>query len=330
MLKANGIVANDAGALFFTSNKNVIFAYKAGKLIDLAGSGKSFPFSEGVGAAATFYDPLGLAYYSGQLVVADTLDHLIRRIESLEGSGKWKVSTLAGILGKTGSVDGDGADAKFYNPTGIAINSNGDIYVSDRYNHRIRKVNLISEFPLKVEVSTIAGKGVVVTAPPEGKVPMLEYPFGGPFGIAVLDDPDKLVVSNAITHHLTQIDLAKGTASVLAGANSDGFVDKVKASAARFSDPHGIASTHTGVIYVADTGNNRIRRVCYVTSDNYWYVDTVAGTGVQGRSDGGGDSATFTMPQDVAVGPNGSIYVVDNPKIAIGHSNIRKIEINPL
>src|SRR5205085_2201186 len=113
----------------------------------LAGSPGQLGTNNGVGSAARFYHPAGVATdSSGNVYVADTDNNTIRKI-----TAAGVVTTLAGLAGSNGSADGMGSAARFYHPNGVATDSSGNVYVADIYNDTIRKIT-----PAGV-VTTLAG-----------------------------------------------------------------------------------------------------------------------------------------------------------------------------
>lgn len=212
------------------------------------------------------------------------------------------VSTLAGALGTSGAVDGAGNQARFNWPYSVAVDANGNIFVSDRYNHAIRKITSDGV------VSTFAGllqtPGYVDAA---GNNARFNYPLGLAF-----DSSGNLYVADGGNNCIRKITSA-GAVTTLAGlAGSQGTVDGV-ANVARFNAPHGIAVDGAGNVYVGDYGNHAIRKV---TSGGV--VSTLAGAlGNAGALDGNGNSARFNNPQGVAVDPAGNVYVADGSNHAI-------------
>ena len=205
----------------------------------LAGDGQD-GVQDGAPLTSRFSDPYGVAIGPrGAIYVADGGDANRIRIVQPDGA----VSTLAG--GKEGFTDGLGAAAAFHTPSGIALDHLGNLYVADTGNHAIRK---------------IAPGGAVTT---------------------------------------------------LAGSGSPGYVDGI-GRAAQFNGPVGIAVDDTGVVYVADTYNDRIRRIAPDGT-----VSTLAGTGKPNLFDGPGAAAAFDTPSALAVGRDGSLYIADTGNNAV-------------
>jgi len=247
--------------------------------------GYSCGFADGLGSAAQFDEPAGIAIdAAGNLYVVDTENIRIRKV-----SPKGEVSTLAG--GEYGFADGAGQNARFFEPTGITIDAAGNLYVADSFNHRIRKVT-----PAGV-VSTLAGSepGFADGAGSAAR-------FDGPTGIAI-DRAGNLYVADTLSNRIRKL-TQKGEVSTLAGGKY-GFADGV-GSAAQFAYPSGIAIDAAGNLYVADTQNHRIRKVT-----PRGVVSTLAGNDKQGFADGKGKNARFSSPWGIAIDAAGNLYVAD-------------------
>jgi sugar lactone lactonase YvrE len=214
------------------------------------------------------------------------------------------VSTFAGS-GTLGYLDGTGTAAQFYGPTGVALDSTGNVYVADISNQRIRKIS-----PSGV-VTTLAGS--VTNGFADGTGAAAKFNF--PESIAV-DSTGNVYVADRGNHRIRKI-TPSGVVTTLAGS-TQGFADGTGA-AAQFSILYGIAVDSTGNVYVGDYGNNRIRKI-----SPSGVVTTIAGTGVAGYLDGTGAAAQFNSPAGVAVDSAGNVYVADG-----SNHRIRKIEITP-
>ncbi len=208
------------------------------------------------------------------------------------GLDAW-VATLAGT-GGAGSTNGPGNEASLNAPKGVAADGAGNVYVADSSNHRIRKVTP------EGDVSTLAGSGVAGFLNGSGS----EAKFSSPAGVAV-DAAGNVYVADCGNHRIRKITSA-GTVSTLAGSGASGSDDGA-GSAAAFCSPSGVAVDGAGNVYVADTGNHRIRAVTPAG-----FVTTLAGSGVSGFADGPGASARFSGPSGVAVDGAGNVYVGDS------------------
>lgn len=253
----------------------------------LAGSG-SPAFANGIGVAASFNKPSGIAVdSSGTVYVADYLNNRIRKI-SLSGD----VTTLAGS-GSPAFADGVGSSASFKYPSGLAINSNGIIYVADYYNHRIRAISVSGT------VTTLAGSGSLSFADGVGSAASFQYPSG----ISV-DSNGIVYVADYYNHRIRKI-TSSGNVTTLAGSGVAQFADGAGSSAS-FNGPFGVAVDFEGTVYVADINNNRIRKIS--VSGN---VSTLAGSGGAIFADGLALAASFNKPSGVAVDSSGSVFVAD-------------------
>jgi sugar lactone lactonase YvrE len=237
---------------------------------------------------------------SGTIYVSDTWNDTIREVTP---SGL--VTTLAGSVGQSGSTDGPGSAARFYAPQNVAVDGSGNLYVADPFNNTIRKVS-----PSGV-VTTLAGSaGRYGSTDGIGSVAR----FNKPSGVAA-DTLGNLVVGDADNNTIRKV-TATGVVTTLAGsAGRRGSADGT-GSAARFNQPNGVAVDAAGNIYVADMGNNTIRKI---TPDAA--VTTIGGTvGVMCAADGVGSAALFASPVGIAVDSWGNLYVADtdNSRICKG------------
>jgi sugar lactone lactonase YvrE len=278
----------------------------------LAGSGISGT-TDGTGSGAQFDQPFGVALdSSGNLFVADKNNHTIREVTT-----GGVVTTLAGLAGTFGTTDGTGTDARFNQPTGVAVGSGGAVYVADSINNAIRRVSA------QGAVTTLSGTpGTAGSVDGIGSVAL----FDQPYGVAV-DSSGNVYVADFGNNSIRKV-TQQGTVTTLAGVGGTstatsslgepspaGHADGTGA-AASFKQPTGIAIDSSGNLYVSDTGNNTIRKV---TSAGV--VTTLAGTaGSAGSADGTGSAARFSSPRGLTVDGSGNVYVADG-----GNSTIRKI-----
>ncbi|MGP8199299.1 MAG: protein kinase domain-containing protein [Limisphaerales bacterium] len=252
--------------------------------------------ADGAASEARFQSPSGVAVDSyGNVCVADTGNNTIRKI-ARDGA----VSTLAGLAGKLGRQDGRGSAARFLAPLGIAVDGAGNVYVAEFASDLIRKITSDGE------VSTLAGSaGNPGSADGTGD----DAHFRNPWSVAV-DSTGDVFIADKSNFTIRQIS-PTGRVSTFAGfpgipGGADG-----PGSYARFRDPLGVAVGLAGDVYVADAGNNTIRRI-----NSFGMVSNLAGmTGRAGAADGIGSSATFSNIQTVAVGELGNIYVLDGDAI---------------
>lgn len=249
---------------------------------------------DGTGSAARFYNPRAVAVdASGNCYVADTYNYTIRKITSAG-----VVTTLAGLAGYAGSVDGTGSAARFSYPAGIAVDASGNVFVGDTSNNVIRKVT-----PAGV-VTTFAGlMGATGSANGTGTAAR----FYSPSGVAI-DGAGNLYVADATNCTIRKI-TSTGTVSTLAGTAGSRGANDGQGGAASFNGPEAVTVDASGNVYVADVGNHSIRKI---TSAGL--VSTLAGSGsfeYMGSTDGTGSAARFYNPYGVAVDTAGNVYVGD-------------------
>lgn len=293
-----GVAFDGSGNLYVADNGNhaIRKIASSGIVTTLAGSGVSGS-ANGTGIAASFYWPYKVAVDSiGNVYVADTQNQLIRKISSLG-----VVTTLAGS-GSAGYVNGTGTAASFYYPQAIAVDSAGNVYVGEQYNHAIRKIT-----PAGV-VSTLAGD--VTSGFVDGVATAAR--FNEPKGITI-DSSGNLYVADTRNHAIRKI-TPSGTVSTLAGTGSSGFVNGV-GTAASFNAPADVGIDSAGNVYVVELNNHAVRKI---TPSGV--VSTWAGTGVTGFVNGVGTSAKFATPYGIAVNGAGIVYVADT-----ANNVIRKI-----
>ena len=257
------------------------------------------------GSSALFNAPQAVAVdKSGNVYVADTGNSTIRVITS-----GGVVSTLAGVPGMSGSFDGQGTNAQFYLPAGIAVDGSGNVYVADTLNHTIREVT-----PGGL-VTTYAGTaGNFGDADGAGSAAQ----FNRPTGMAI-DSFGNLYVTDFYNHTIRKI-APGGIVTTLAGLPGVfGSMDSSN-SIARFFEPEGIAVDGSGNIYVADSGNYAIRQL--TPSGTNWVVSTIAGwPGNSGSLDGSGIAARFAYPAGMAFNA-GSLFVADSANNTIRSGSI--------
>jgi sugar lactone lactonase YvrE len=244
------------------------------------------------GNSAQFNQPNGVATDgAGSLYVADTKNHTIRKVDLASGA----VSTQAGLAGKSGTVDGPAAVARFTGPTGLAFDR-GLIYVSCN-DDTVRRISLADGM-----VTTLAGSPGV-----PGSADGAAGTFSAPQGI-VADGMGNLYVADTANNTVRQITIATKAVSTLAGtAGMSGSTDATGA-AARFNLPTGIAVDGMGNLFVTDLANATIRQIVIASG----VVTTLAGTaGKSGGSDGTGAAALFSAPDGIALAAPGLLVVTD-------------------
>ena len=288
----SGIALDSAGNVYVadTDGGTIRRVTPAGVVTTLAGS-EAFGSVDGTGSAATFARPTGVAVDPAGNVIVTEEGSVLRRV-----TPTGVVTTIAGLANAYGNVDGKGLNARFYLPVGVATDRLGNVYVADAYASTIRKITPAGE------VSTLAGLETVKgTADGQGSAAR----FNAPWSVAV-DGAGNVYVADMNNHTIRRI-TSSGAVTTLAGlAGSYGSADGT-GSAARFYGPAGVATDGSGNVYVADSGNDTIRRV---TPSGV--VTTLAGlAGSYESADGTGSAARFRNPQGVATDATGNVYVAD-------------------
>ena len=273
----------------------------------IAGSPGQRGSADGTNSDARFNLPNGLALDpGGVLYVADHYNSAIRQVTPV--GTNWVVTTIAGLALVPGSADGLGADARFWSPTGIALDSQTNLFVVDTANYTIRELQRDGTNWL---VSTIAG-----TPSYYGFVDGLnqDAEFNFPYGITI-DKAGDLYITDAGNDAIRSLtrDGTNWAVTTLTGFSGNIGTNDGPSSSARFNFPNGIAQEGTNSFLVADQSNNQIRRVAYQEGD--WITTTLAGAGPnpygQGSTDGLGLQARFFRPWDIGLDSNGNLYITD-------------------
>ncbi|HVW96409.1 MAG TPA: NHL repeat-containing protein [Mucilaginibacter sp.] len=212
------------------------------------------------------------------------------------------VTTFAGS-GTAGYLEGAGNMAMFNNPEGIAVDASGKLYVSDSFNSRIRSITTAGE------TASLAGIGTLGYT--DGDAATAQ--FYGPNGIAV-DASGNVFVADFGNNVIRKI-TPSGVVSTFAGNGTPGFVNSTTATSAEFNSPSGIAVDGSGNLYVADRGNNAIRKITAAG-----VVTTLAGFKSGGFVNATGTDAGFKKPNGITVDGAGNVFVADQ-----GNSAVRKI-----
>ena len=298
-----GIKIGGTGDIYFAdvdNNRVRKVTISTGIITTIAGTGFGSYNADGIAATgAELYNPNDIALDgSGNVYIADTFNHRIRKVTLSTGM----ITTIAGT-GTDGYSGNDGAatSAQLYKPFGIALDGSGNFYIADTGNNCIRKVAASTGM-----ITTIAGTGI------DGyngdDLVATNADLNGPQGIA-LDGSGNIYIADSLNNRIRKITMSTGIISTIAGMGRPYFNgDYIMAINATLNNPLGIALDGSGNIYIADSVNNRVRKITVSTG----IISTIAGTG---RPYFNGDNlainANLNNPQGVAVDGSGKIYITD-------------------
>ena len=290
-----------------TSNYRIRKIDISGIITDIAGNGiPGFGGDGGPAGEASFSRVSGIAVNNaGEIFLADTGNHRIRKI-SREGI----ISTVAGTGENGYSGDNGPANQAMINyPYGVACDDQGNLYIVDTSNQRIRKVG-----PAGI-ITTIAGSGDYGFSGDNG--PAVQASLWSPSGVAVDEDGALYIVDRA-NHRIRKVD-AQGVITTIAGNGIRGYSgDGGPAELAHLHTPDSVAVDRSGNVYISDEQNSRIRMV----SGN-GIITTVAGNGKYDYCTRDTVPATLTpfrLPSGIAIDDDGSIYIAERR-----HHYIRKV-----
>ncbi|HUS32999.1 MAG TPA: hypothetical protein VMZ53_31065 [Kofleriaceae bacterium] len=340
----NAIAVDGQGRVFIadTSNHRVLRIEADGSVETLAGTGAAGYVGDGGAAtSAQLAAPSGIAVDGiGRVYVADTGNHVVRLID-LDGT----ITTVAGVGVGGYDIQDEGRPAilaMLKAPHGLAVDGLGRLYIADTENQRVRRVDIDGR------INTVAGNGVPGYSGDAG--PAVDASLQTPFAVAI-DTQDRMLVADTENNAVRRVDaagvittvtsglsfptgiavdaqgtvyvadtgnqgiakvLTNGTVASVAGTGTQGFAgDGGPAAAATLANPLSVAVDPSGRVLIADTSNQRIRRIDTTVSPAT--IDTIAGTGSFGLGGEGGqaNSALLTNLYGVAVDAQGQIIIAD-------------------
>jgi sugar lactone lactonase YvrE len=280
-----------------------------GVISTVAGNGtKGYSGDGGPADSAELNDPVVIALdSSGNIYIADFYNNRVRRVDAATGI----ITTIAGNgygagTSSGGGYSGDGGpadSAELFNPDGVALDGRGNVYIADVNNNRIRKVDAGTGI-----ITTITGNGTQYLNAGDGG-PATSAELYNPLSVA-LDSSGNIYIADFSNRRIQKVTVATGIITTVAGGGNDSLGDGGPADSVQLNYPSGVALDASGNIYIADQGNNRIRKVDGVTG----IITTVAGGGIYfyNLGDGGpADSASLNDPAGVALDSRGNIYIAD-------------------
>ena len=295
---ANGVAVDGSGNLFIAESHRIRRVDGATGIITtvVGGAASGFSGDGGPATSASLNFPSGLAVDgSGNLYISDSFNYRVRRVDAATGV----ITTVAGDGIRGFSGDGGPATSASLNvPWGVAVDTSGNVYIADRDNHRVRRVDAATGV-----ITTVAGGFVGDGGPATSSS------LNSPAGIA-LDASGNLYIADSAHHRVRLVDGATGTITTVAGTTSTGFSgDGGPATTANLNSPQGVAVDGSGNLYISDTFNHRVRRVDAATG----VITTVAGDGASGFSGDGGTatSASLKFPRGLAVDAAGNLLIAD-------------------
>jgi sugar lactone lactonase YvrE len=311
-----GLARDAAGDLFITDDQRVReISAATGIITTVAGDGVAgFAGDGGPATAAELNFPSGVAVdAAGNIFIADAANNRIREVFAATGN----IITIAGI--GTAGFSGDGGKAtlaQLHHPQGVAVDSAGDVFITDTLNNAIREVTAGTGI-----ITTIAGNGAVGYSGDGG--PATAAMLNNPEGPVAIDAAGDVFIADSANSVVREVAAGTQTISTVAGNGIAGFSgDGGPATAASFQFVSGVALDSAGDLFISDFNNQRIRKVNAATG----IVTTIVGTGVADIAGDGGlaSAADVSSPGGLVVDGAGNVYIADG-----GNNRIRRIEYNP-
>lgn len=312
-----GVTVDAAGNIYIsdsTNNRVRKVDAATGVITTLAGNGiRDFSGDGGPATKASLAFPMGLAVdREGNLFIADARNHRIRRVDAKTGI----ITTVAGqgIRG-LGGDNGPALSALMAYPTAVAVDEEGNLYIADSENGGIRRVDRKTGI-----ITSVVGEGTPGAKTDPSGTPTIRGLFVAPVGLTY-DGKGNLYVADSFLNRVKKVEVATRKVTIVAGKGTNHYCgDGGPAKEACFAQPAGVALDAAGNVYIADAGNNRVRKVDVKTG----IVTTVAGSGQRGIAgdDGPARKASLGFPSGIAVDPQGRIVIVEP-----NNNRVRRIEV---
>ena len=284
-----GIAIDSSGNLYIADSQNLVIRKVSNSNISSIAGNHIYAYSgdNGPATSAQLNAPLGVATDAGgDVYIADSANNVVRMVT--------KSGTIYNVLG-----NGVAGTSGLNNPQGVVVDSSGNVYIADSQNARVQRVAPGGA------VSTVAGNGTAGYGGDGGAATSAQ--LNVPLGLA-LDGAGNLYISDFSNNRVRKVS-ASGTITTVAGTGMTGYSgDGGTATNAQLTNPEGLAVDFAGNLYIADSGNNAIRKV-----SSGGLISTVAGTGLAGYSGDGGPAtqAQVGNPFGLAVDAVGNLYISD-------------------
>jgi DNA-binding beta-propeller fold protein YncE len=257
------------------------------RLTTVVGNGQpGYAGDGGPAAQARLNGPFDLVFDgAGNLFFADTFNHCVRRVDAASG----RIATVAGT-GESGfSGDAGAATTACLNePYGIALDRTGNLFIVDRRNHRIRRVDAQSAI-----ISTLAEAGLAE-----------------PNDVCLDPEEQRLFIADVAGHVVRALDLGSGNMTIVSGTGEARHAgDNGPAQAASLHGPRAVVMAHDGALLILERNGNTLRRIDPATG----LIATIAGTGERGYTGDNGPAiaATFGAPKELGIDRHGGLLIVD-------------------
>ena len=294
LFKPLGIAVDSSGNVYIadTDNNEVEEVTSGGTLSIIAGTGASGAPTPGPATSSKLFDPSGVAVdSSGNVYIADRGN---QRTEQVTSGGTLSVIAGTGAVGAP--TAGTATSSKLFDPSGVAVDSSGNVYVADETAGVVGKVS-------SGTMSIVAG--LVDFGPPTAGA-ATSSELAAPGGVAV-DSSGNFYIADTDNNVVVKV-TAGGTLSVIAGTGTSGAPTPGPATSSNLASPSGVAVDSSGNLYIADTNNNEIEKVTPGGT-----LSVIAGTGATGApTPGPATSSKLDKPAAVAVDGSGNVYIADN------------------